>query len=78
MFTDTFTAHDLVAILTAINVPVCFTVLVAGVVIIGIRRAFQRSEDARRHQKHTEDMERLRLSNTKEITNKQLREDYGP
>ena len=45
MFTH-FTPADLVAILNSVNIPVCFTVLVAGAVIISIKRAFQRAEDA--------------------------------
>jgi hypothetical protein len=51
MFTH-FTPADLVAILNSVNIPVCFTVLVAGAVIISIKRAFQRAEDANRRVKH--------------------------
>jgi hypothetical protein len=68
MFSDTFTADNLVAVLNAVNVPICFTVLVAGVVIVAVKRAFQRANDAHRRMKHLEDMERLRLSATRELT----------
>jgi hypothetical protein len=82
MFSDTFTAADLVAVLNAVNVPVCFTVMVTAVVIIGIRRAFQRGEETSRRLKHAEDMERLRLSNTKEIAHgggdRRAIQDYQP
>lgn len=76
MFTN-FTPADLVSILNSINVPVCFTVMVAGVTVFGVKRALQRSDDLNRRQAHAEKMERLRLSNTKEIVHCETR-DFEP
>jgi hypothetical protein len=75
LFTE-FTPADLVSILNAVNVPVCFTVAVGGVVVVAVKRAFQRAGDANRRMKHAEDMERLRLSATKELTHKPS-QDYN-
>jgi hypothetical protein len=76
MFT-TFTPADLVSVLNSVNVPVCVSVFVLGFVIIAIKRAIQRAMDIHRRMEHAENMERLRLSATKEIAaTKRRMDDY--
>lgn len=62
------TAADLALVLNAVNVPVCFTALVAGIVVISVKRAFQRADDKSNARAHTERIEQMRLASTKEIS----------